>query len=623
MTEEKRNLVINDDLNPAADSQELEALFTRLKRLGKDKFQFDLYAKENYLTKIKASSHFFNMNLPEEYNEYFISIEDAPLFWIMDSPIILFIEESTKQKEKNAGKPDLDPTKLMKEYYSKWVTTARKSEKKYFAQSLFKSISKEKNSTLLSNIYGAVLFTFDEVLRNSEIAQNHIEQAETAVMELEDEGTIKNELNYLLRLYSGFEYYQSEKIYEANLKFADACTIKPDSTCAKFYQALTNMMLMKNEEGFDLICDIYDYDMKRLAYSINCNNFSLFQYFIKNPVILNIFNYRQMAVIYALLEDYFRGKEFGSNENLTKLRKKFEVFKELHLNDYQDPNVRSNFAFIEKVLKGYFNSSLNLFLALSFILWSRFNDTMQLVFSSIRERFLAEIHGQLKIYDESIKDLNNLIVQLGKEVEELKDKYKVKVKNSIAYYEQQYQAQMDFLGRKLTLGMEESSNNPINTFKSSITYTFVFSTLVMLVSGFASYSSSYSEEITGFGQIVKAIILSGGKWGVITLIVGFLISVASSVYAVYERSAEKQRIIKEISNLKYSKEKHLEKLLLDFEKSEKSELRNLNDRIEIHKKRIKEVSEEKKSRETELINQIEVKIKVESEKLIELIEKKQ
>ncbi|MBA4318265.1 MAG: hypothetical protein C0412_07675 [Flavobacterium sp.] len=620
MTEERKNLIISDDSNTAADSHELDALFIRLKRLGKDKFQLDLYAKENFVAKIKASSHFFNMNLPEEYNEYFVSIEDAPLFWIMDSPIILFLEESIKQKEKDGGKSDLDPFKLIKEYYSKWVTTARKSEKKYFAQSLFKTISKEKKNNVISLIFGAMLFSFDEVMKNSEVAHSYFEQAELAANEIEDE-KLKNELIYLFRLYSGFEFFQSNKIYEANLRFADACSLKPHCTSAKFYQALTDIMLHKTETGFDLLCDIYDYDISRLAFAINSNNFSLFQHFIKSPVFLNVFNYREFAIIYTLLEDYILGKEFGSNENLSKLRKKFEIFKELHLNEYQDPNVKNNFAFIEKILKGYFNSSLNFFFALSFILWSRFNDTMQLVFSSIRDRFLAEIHGQLKIYDDNINDLNNLILHLIKESEELKEKYKGKIKHSIAYYEQQYEAQMSFLDRKLTLGMEDSTNNPLNSFKSSLTYTFVFSALVMLVTGFASYSSSYSEEITGFDQIVKAIVLAGGKWGVVTLIVGFFISVASSVFAAYERSAEKQRIIKEISNLKYSKEKHIEKLVHDFEKSEKIALRNLTDRIENHKKRIKEVSNEKNSREIELNNQIEVKITEESEKLIELIEK--
>lgn len=79
--------------------------------------------------------------------------------------------------------------------------------------------------------------------------------------------------------------------------------------------------------------------------------------------------------------------------------------------------------------------------------------------------------------------------------------------------------------------------------------------------------------------------------------------------------------MKEISNLKYSKEKHIERILQDSEKSEKLALRNLKDRIELHKKRIQEVSQEKTVRENDLNNQIEIKIKEESEKLIELIEK--
>lgn len=521
MIEDKKILDLSEETNLPLGSHELDAYYTRLKRLGKDKFLYDSFVKDNYLTKIKGSSQYFNLNLPVDYFEYFIPFEDAPLFWIMDNPMTVFIEESQKIAEKEFIKVDLDPGKLIKEYYSKWVTTARKSEKKYFAQSLYKSISKEKKNPLLSLIYGAILFSFDEVLRNSETAQSFYEQAELAIEEIQDE-RIKIEFRYLMKIYRGFEYFQSEKIYEANQKFVEALEIKIEGTTAKFYCSLTEIMLNNIERGFDLICDIYDYDLRRLAYSVHNNNFVLFQFFIKNPIFLNIFNYRQFAIIYNLLEEFLKGKEFGCNENLAKLRKKFEVFKELHLNEYQDPDVLGNFAFIEKLLKVYFNSSLNFFFALSSILWLRFNDTMQLVFSSIRNRFLAEINGQLKIYDQNINDLNNLILQLTKESDELKVKYKEKAKESIAYNEQQYQDQLSFLNHKLTMGMEDSHNNPLNSFKSSITYTFVFSTLVMLVTGFASYSSSYSDELTGFGQIIKAILISGGKWGVVTLIVGLL-----------------------------------------------------------------------------------------------------
>lgn len=622
MTEEKNIPALGEETVQAPDFIELEGLYTRLKKLGKDKFQYDSYTKVNYVTKIKTSSHYFNLDLPDEYKEYFISFEDAPLFWIMDSPVSWFLEETLKQKEKEGTKADVDPNKLMKEYYSKWVTSTRKSEKKYFAQSLFKTITKEKKSSLLSLIYGAVLFSFDEGMKNSETAQNYYDQAELAVDEIADEENIKLELKYLLKIYRGFDFFYSERIFEANEKFIEASVFKNDPLTAKYYQAVTEIMLNNKEGGFDLICDIYDYDVKKLGYAITNNNFVLFQYLIKNPVFLNVFNQRQFGIIFTLLEEYIKGKEFGSSENLAKLRSKFEHFKELHLNEYQDPGVRNNFAFIEKVLKGYFNSSLNIFFALSSILWIKLNDTLQLVFSSIRERFLAEIYDKLKVYDKNIAELNSLNEQLAKEIEEFKVKFKVATKSSVTYYEQQYEAQMSFLNRKLSQGMEEKNNNPVTAFKSSITYTFVFSVLVMLVTGFASYSSDYSDNVSGFGQIVKAILIAGGKWGAVTLIVGFFISVASAVYAVYERASEKQRIIKEISNLKYAKEKHLEKVIQDAEKSEKLTIRNLNERIEIHKKRIKEITEEKTAREIELHNQIEVKIKEETEKLTGLLERK-
>ena len=559
--------------------------------------------------------------MPPEFGEYFVSIEDAPLFWLMDSPVSLFIEECLKHPEKETLKNDNDPNKLIKEYYSKWVTTARKSEKKYFAQSLFKAISKEREKYILPSIFGGVLFTFDETLKNSDTALTYYEHAEALVGEIEGDSYQKYVLSYLLKLYSGFTYYLFGRIFEANQKFKEAAVIRDDGITAKFYLGLTEIMLGNRNAGFDLVCDIYEYDLNRLTYSSTINNINLFQYFLKNPVIQNIFYYSEFGTICVQLDDYLQVKELDSKEYLAKLRAKFEIFRELHLNEYQDQNVKNNFNFIDRMLKNFYTSSLNLFYASIPILWGKLNDTLQLVLSTIRQRFLAEIQVQLKIYDVNIQDLNGLIEHLTKEIDGFKIKYKDKIKLLTANYEEHFLQQMSQLERKLTVVSEEKQNSASNAFKSSLTYTIVLSILVILVAGFASYSSNYSEELTGFSQIVKAIIVTGGKWGILTFILGFIISAISTVYAVYEKSSQKQNVIKEISHLKYIREKNIEHIRAETEKNEKITIHNLKDRIEQHRKRIAQITEEKQKRESELNEKIEIKISEEADKLLELMEK--
>lgn len=621
MITEEKNINITEGSNIVNDSLDLEVAYARLRKIGKDKFQIDHDAAVNILEKVKSSSHFFNLNLPLEYSEYFISMEDSSLFWIMDSPVVSFLEESNKPGENEGGKKDSEPSKLVKDYYSKWVTTPRKSEKKYFANSLVKSILKENCKSLVSTIYGGVVYSLDETIRNSETAQDYFENAELLTNGIEGNDSIKNELLYLLKVFSGFEYFYSDKIFESNQKMKEAVLIKSEGVTAKFYLGLTEIMLGNIAAGSDLICDVYEYDLKRLSLSVANNNFTLFQYFLKNPVIVNIFTNKEFGKICYLFEDFLQVKELDSNELMAKIREKYEVFRELHLNEYQDQNVINNFNFIEKVLKNLFTCPLNLFLASVPILWGKFNETLQLVLSTIRQRFLAEIQVQLKIYDQNINELNALIIHAMGEIEDFKLRYKEKVKNSILLYEGHFKSQLAMLERKLAGTLEDKNNNPANAFKSSITYTLVLASLVLLIAGFAGYSTNYSEELTGFSQIFKAIIVTGGRWGILTFILGFVISVVSTVYAAYERSADKQRITKEISYLKYSREKNIEQIKADAEKSEKITVRNMNDRIEQHKLRIKEITEEKQKREAELNKQIEAKITEEAEKLLELIGK--
>lgn len=613
------NNAVHDSL-PENIAIELDVAYSRLKRIGKDKFQVDTSSNENILSKIKSSSQYFNLNFPSELHEYFINIEDAPLFWVLDSPLMGFLEEIPKSGEKEGNKGDSDQSKLVKEYYSKWVTTLRSSEKKYFAQSLLKTISKEKNKTIVSSIFAGVLYSFDETLRNPDSAQESFEQAEMLVSRLEEGGN-RSELLYIIKVFSGFEHYRSARYFEASQKFRESLLIKSEGITAKFYLSICEIILGNISVGFDFICDVYDYDLNRMTYALANNNFPLFQFFLKNPFFQHVFKYKEFAPVCSQIDDYLQGKELGSSENLNKIRSKLEAFRELHLNEYQEQSVKISINFFEKVLKGYFTCPLNLFLASVSILWDKFNDTLQFVFSTIRQRFLAEVQKQLRIYDQNVADLNILIEHLTKEIADFKAKYKERVKISIAHYEVHVKEQTEYLERKLHSLSDEKDSQPAATFKSSLSYTIILSALVVLIAGFASYSSNYSDEMSGFGHIVKAILVTGGKWGIITFIIGFFISSISTVYTVYERSLEKQKIIREISSLKQIKEKNIEHIRADAERNERITVKNLTGRIEHHKKRIKEIGEERIIHEEKLSKEIEEKIKEEANKLIELLEK--
>jgi esterase/lipase len=86
-----------------------------------------------------------------------------------------------------------------------------------------------------------------------------------------------------------------------------------------------------------------------------------------------------------------------------------------------------------------------------------------------------------------------------------------------------------------------------------------------MIGGFASVFAGDYNPFEG-GSIISKIIVEGLKWGGITFLLGIMVAALTSISTFWEKSSEKQRILKNISFMKNQKEKEKESTRKEFEK---------------------------------------------------------
>ena len=130
-------MVVSNTINneiPLIPENMIEAANGKFRNLAREFFQFEAKSSIEYLTSIKESVKFFNLDVPLQLNEVFIRFEEAPLFWIYDSPIVQYLEDILKIYFGKSN--DYDYYKTIKECYTKWNVIKSENERRYFANSL-------------------------------------------------------------------------------------------------------------------------------------------------------------------------------------------------------------------------------------------------------------------------------------------------------------------------------------------------------------------------------------------------------------------------------------------------------------------------------------------------------
>ena len=598
----------NDIIVEYTDFKEIriDPLKSRFRKLATEYFEFDLTNKKSK-NLIKEISKFASLHLPAEIDEVFINLNTAPFFLAAQTPLLQQLEKFLIKSLSTVG--GLDDHREIKEYYSKWLNAQLSDNKRYFAIQAIKLTEQNISKYNFFNpLLSAVILTFDETLFNPGRAIELFSEAKDILGKLKINDESRIHMLYLVELYIGFVSLKLKDFENARTIFQYALNLKPDGITAVFYISYSELMLENYLESVELLQKIWKYDLDRINYTIDQNNFIMFNYVIENSVFPNIFYYDDFTSVHENIQtiiDLSKDEDELIIESLKKRVSSFLILK------YENPSADSlikNIIFVDKVIASFAERKNIYFLAILRILQNKFDSAVKQIIDSIQARHEKNILEQVKIYEDQMDEKRIEIEKMESYLEEIKKDINERKTENIKFLEGKYNSEIAELQNKVKNINELAELNPLDSFSNTMSYNFFLSFVVFTVGLFSTYlNSNYGNDITQ--------ILSGGfKWGLICYVTGSFIATIIAGKVGMERAYTRQRFIKNIHGLKRYREQELERIREYAEKEEEYAVQKINrKKITQLKKQIDNIQKEKKQHEEILKKEAEEKIKEETE----------
>ncbi len=610
----------NFDSNLEVDESSLsEVNAYKFKNLGKEFFQIDLDEQPDFLKIIKESSRFYSFKLPDEISEQFIRFEEAPLFWLSRSPIILQLEDIYKTSSVHSTSQSA--YKSIKEFYTKWIIIKSENEKRYFAASAL-SLAEKKSSrnNFLYLMIQSVILAFDKILFNPVKSIELLELSKEVINENKLDDNLRNELLYLINLYSGFVYLIQKDIQKSKNSFLQALAVKPLGISAKFYLTLSEVQIGQSIIKYEMLGELYNYDISRIEYSIEENDLALFEHLLKNTITSNLFYYPEFSLSFLIISDYLKDAKSQNAFDIKSIKIKLNSFKALNLNEYYNEKILKDISFLDKIIQNYSSNNNILLLGSTNKLYQKYKQVAETVANAIKLKYYNQANERLLIFDRQIQDRYSEIQDLSKEQEEHKKKLKERLDSTIKVIVKRAEDNVAVLEERIKNLQLIQSLNPRTAFRNAMTYNFILSVTVFLMGGCAGYSNNITNNPEKMNDIIPLIVMTGLKWGVLAFTVGLLISLISAGMALLESSNQKQRLIRAIGAIKDEKDYQVDYMKKEYERSDKDHEERFNKLIEDKKKHLNDIKSEREAQEKIYKTDAEQKYQEETKKIFELLQ---
>ncbi|MDA3861466.1 MAG: hypothetical protein PF445_09590 [Melioribacteraceae bacterium] len=585
---------------------------SKLLNFGKKYIQSDYDITNDYAQKVKENAQFYSIPLSEEISEKFIFYEYAPNYLMLESPLISYLQKIFKVNHTilNGNNPQLQ----LKEYYIKWLKRQKGADTKYFANSMIHYLDKTKNNAFNSLIQ-AVLHSYDADLFNPEKSIEQIKNASEIIFNKNIDSKFYDELKYILKLFEGFLYLKSSDINKSNKMFYEALSLKHAGLSAKFHLALTEVQLENLQLATELVEEIYNIDISRLNFAVQNNSFPLYEFFLNNSITKYFFLEPKFFPILYFFEDKLELFKSHNRASLEEVKTSLFSLRGIKVDTYFTERINANLKFIETYVKRYTGSESLLLSDSSQEVVKKFDEILAIVKEEISKRHYEGFADRLDLFDSKLEETKaeklhseNDLVTYGRRMNE-------KLKLSINDFESQMDAKISSLENQVNRIDEKNDLDPMATFKNAFTYTSMLSLLVLLLSGFASYSNSDFNEMASFSNVIKTVLVEGAQWALITFLVGSIISVFTTISTVVQKSSFKQSMVHKVSTYIDQKEKGKENLRKETDFMVKQFEAKIKHRIELFETEITELQGRRLKEQNELKEEADIKIKSEMEKL--------
>ena len=559
---------------------------------------------------VKESYRFFHYTFPSNLSEHFFRFEEAPLLWICESPLNKYLKDFFRHHFPVFN--GVDQYKTIQELYNKWLTNKQSTEKKYYALSIVNFIENyNSRSNFLSNIFGGIVYSFDKSIYNPQKSIELFSQSKEIIGKIKLSEDSKTELEYLITLFSGYSYLFQEENKLADEKFDEALKLKPYGITAIFHKALAGIRLNDIDTAENILKEIFDYDVERINFAVENLSINLFSYFIDNAVFNNIFYYPDFAVIGEKIENLLSLIRIANESVIKVLINKFEVFKLVVEEKSFSDEISKNISFVEKIVKKFGDSENIHFLNAGEKIKNKFSETVINIKEDIKNKHYSGINETVALINEEIKVKSSNLELLKQELEIKKNELKNNLSAGITKIENKITEEIQKLEEEIKNLPFKSKLNPQTAFKHAMTYNIILSFMVFLMGGCAGYSNNYVHSISELKDLISVSLTTGIKWGVITFLIGILLSGISAVFTLLERSSRRQQLIQNISVLKNGKEHKINLFKKEMANKEEILIKNFEIPINIDSGRIDQLIKERDLQETTLKTEADKQIEEE------------
>lgn len=508
------------------EAEQLENLFEssalRFNKLKHTYFKNFISKNETYLDFLKLGSRHFSFQLPENIDEIFLKKENAPLFWLLESPILTACEKSFN--ENSNGNRQTDRNEIKKNF-TKWVIATEQSQKKLFAALATKEIKNNLHSiTYIDSIYYSLILIFDETIRNPYKALEELSKAQLSVDESFISPEIKREINYLIQLYKGFAFLTLGNNEEAATELSYAMDSKESGITAKFYFAYLSATQKRDDFTKALIKEILNYDLDRLNYAIDCSSIVFLNFLLNNPVFPNITNYYEFSPYTDYIQSELIESSLDSKKIISTLQVRLNQLKKYEFDEYFTDESRQTIKFLYELHEQHcHNQSIFLSLVSNYIN-DKFHFVLDNVQSKIKEKHYENYNRVMALYKKTIDESEKLSEQYKHEVDEIKTSLQKKLATSIQQIEEYVKDELWQVEERKKNIAYQSSFDPAVSFRNSMSYNVVVSIIVFIIGGIAGYFNNSDYFENDFYLMLGRVILTGVKWSSLTFVIGFFIS---------------------------------------------------------------------------------------------------
>ena len=599
MTDMEGNLV-QQEMSSYSESD-----LTRFRKLGRDSFKSYLKPGADYLDFIKNVTRYYSIDLPQNINEYLIRIDTAPLFWVADIPMLQTTEEYFSNLN-SRGEPKYYQD--LKKYYSRWVTQKSERDKQYYTMSALNILEKDPvKNHVLKKILHANLITFNTRQVASDKAFQLLEDADRILEKTSLPQNVKDELHYLIQLYTGFVFFRSGLFPEAQNKFEEASFSKQNGISALFYNALVNVKLQNYDSASNLLSHIVDYDRERFSFAIKHRSINLLDFFLRNAVSYNIFLENDFVLILNEIEQMFLLQLGFDSGLLRQVILNISRLSNLKLKEYYDDAIPKKLEFLEKVSAQYRENSNILTSLITKITLREYEKTLDTIVENARKKFQTELMEEVKYFDKQISDNQKRIGLLEEQLDKGNDGIEERLQAALKTISGDVERMVSELEKKLESMDDSAKYNPSTSFKNSMVYNGIISMVVFMITGFAGGFMNNAQHFDNFSLVLTSTIVEGFKWGGVTYLVGTLVSLITAASTLFERTSEKQRLLRQISYVKNLGEKRKKEMQeaakIQFETTEKG----LQKQIENYRKKIEEIELEKEEYKEQIEKEVSEK----------------